>query len=497
MTLVSRVFGFIRDMLTARLFGAGLGYDAFLIAFKIPNFTRRLFAEGAFSQAFVPVLSEYTANKDKAEVKELIDNVAGALSVCLLILVGFGVLLSPYIIQLFAPGFIEDGARYALAVRMLRITFVYAMLISLVSLAGSILNVHNKFVIPALTPVLLNIAMITAALCWAELFDYAVVSLAYGVVFGGVLQLLLQLPQLLSLGLLPRLKFGFKHPGVLKIRSLMLPAILGSSVVQINLMIDSIFASFLPIGSISWLYYSDRVLEFPLGVFGIALVTVITPKLAKCFAKHNEREFTQVMDFALRLTLIIGLPASVGLFMLAKPITVTLFYYGKFALTDVVQTAWSLQVFAFGLLAFILVKIFAAAFYARQDTKEPVKVALYAVGINVLLNLLLYKYFFHRGVAAATCISALVNALMLLRRLIKQGTYSFAPGWLLYLLRLVVANCLLVIGLYYWSGEPSLWYNASMLVRIWTLLQIILSSMAGYGIILWLLGIKFSEFVQE
>lgn len=486
MTLVSRVLGFVRDMVFARLFGAGVGTDAFFIAFKIPNFLRRLFAEGAFSQAFVPVLGEYKASREEEETHELIDRVAGTLAGILFLVTLLGVLAAPLLIMVFAPGFIGDPDRFDLAVTMLRMTFPYLLFISLTAFAGSILNAYGKFAVPAFTPVFLNLSLIAAAIWLAPHMEQPVNALGIGVFLAGVVQLAFQLPFLKKLGLTPRLQWGIAHDGVRKILRLMLPAIFGSSVVQINLLFDTLIASFLVTGSVSWLYYSDRLVEFPLGIFGIALATVILPSLSRQHAQKSPEHFNHTLDWALRWVLIIGVPATVGLFMLAPSILTTLFQYGEFSAHDVRMSSISLMAYSLGLLGFILVKVLAPGFYARQDTRTPVRVGIIAMVSNMGLNILFVVPLVmgeyeapHAGLALATSTSAFINAGLLFHILRRDGVYRPEAGWLRLFLQLIPANVLMVLFLWWGIDVPEQWLQAETWSRIWHLVLLV----AGGGVV--------------
>jgi putative peptidoglycan lipid II flippase len=460
-TITSRVLGFIRDMVLARYFGASGETDAFFLAFKIPNFMRRLFAEGSFSLAFVPVLSEVRASGDQRALKDLVDHVAGTLTGILLAITAVGMLAAPVVLAIFAPGWaIEGRPEFALSAEMLRITFPYILLISLTALAGGILNTFDRFLIPALTPVLLNLSLIAAAVLLSARLEVPVMALAWGVFAAGVVQLAVQAPALLRLGLLPRPRWGWRHSGVRKILHLMIPTLIGSSVAQINLLLDTVIATFLISGSVSWLYYSDRLLEFPLGVFGVALSTVILPNLSLKFARQNPHGFSATLDWALRLALIITLPAAFGLAVLAAPILTTLFQYEAFQMSDVDMSALSLAAYAAGLPAFIAVKVLAPGFYARQDTRTPVKIAITAMVSNMLLNLLFvvsltYVGFRgpHMGLALASSVAAYINASLLYRMLRRQGAYRPEAGWARVLLA-VGFGCLAMVAVLAWLSDP-------------------------------------------
>ncbi len=501
LTMLSRVLGLLRDMVFARVIGAGAGADAFFVAFKIPNFMRRLFAEGAFAQAFVPVLSEYRQRGSHAAVQALVDRVAGCLGLVLVSVTVLAVVGAPMVTALFAPGFwLNDPDKYALTVDMVRVTFPYLLLISLTGFAGAILNSYDRFAIPAFTPVILNLSLILAALAAAPLVDTPAYALAWGVMVAGVCQLLFQMPFLRRLHLLPAPKVDWKDPGVKRILWLMAPALFGVSVSQINLLLDTVLASFLPTGSVSWLYYSDRLVELPLGVFGIALATVITPSLSRQHAAENPAAFSHTLDWALRSVLVVALPAALALVLLAEPILFTLFQYGETEARDMHMASYSLQAYALGLLAFMLVKILAPGYFSRQDMKTPVRIGIYAMAANMVLNLVfvLPLYFIfnigHVGLALATAVSAYLNAYLLYRGLRRSDTYTPGPGWGSRLVRFALANGTMVLVLlallWQWSDWSSWdWWN-----RVWRLTLLCFAGLSVYGVSLRMFGIKFSEF---
>lgn len=436
MTLISRFAGYFRDVIIAIVFGASGATDAFFVAFRIPNLLRRMFAEGAFAQAFVPVFTEYKEQRSPTEAKDLVDHVAGQLGLILLIITTLGILAAPLIITLFAPGFESDPARHELTSHMLRLTFPYVLFISLTALASGILNSYGKFAIPSFTPVFLNLSLIAAALWLAPEMEQPVVALAWGVFIAGVVQLLFQLPALHKLGLLPRPRLKRGHSGVKRIMALMAPALFGSSVAQINLLLNTIIASFLVAGSISWLYFSDRFVELPLALFGIALATVILPKLSAEHANEDPEAFEKTLDWALRLGILIALPATLGLFLLAGPILATLIQYQSFTASDTVMASISMAAYSLGLPAFILVKLLAPGFYARKDTRTPVKIGLIAIGTNMLFNLLVVVPWIwlkgpapHAVLACSTALAAYVNAGLLFRQLRAVEIFSPQPGW--------------------------------------------------------------------
>ncbi len=489
MTMISRVLGFVRDMVIARYFGASMGADAFFVAFKIPNFFRRLFAEGAFSQAFVPVLAETKEKRGHEAVKHLVDALSYRLGGVLLIITAFGVFGSSIWMMVFAPGFLDEPEKFALASDMLAITFPYLLLISLVAFSSAIMNTCNQFAVPAFTPVFLNLVLITFAIWVSPLLDVPVMALAWGVLVAGVVQLLFHLPYLYRLGLLPS-PTRQSDSGVGEVKRLMIPALFGVSVAQINLLVDTILASFLVTGSVSWLYYSDRLMEFPLGVFGVALATVVLPGLSKKAANEDWKGFRQDIDSALRLVLIIGLPSMLGLLLLAEPLITTLFYYGAFTARDVSMSGMSLMAYSFGLLGFILVKILAPAFYARKDMKTPVKIAIVALITNMVLNLALIGPFAHVGLAAATSISAFVNSGLLYWYLRKQQVFEPLSGWAKLMVQVGIANVVLVVFLLWFTPPVAEWLWFDWEERLFWLFGLVFAVIAIYGISLLLLGLN-------
>ncbi len=494
MTMLSRVLGLIRDMVIANLFGAGAGADAFFVAFKIPNFLRRLFAEGAFSQAFVPVLSEYRTTRSQAEVKALLGAVSGALGFILLLLTLLAIAGAPWITWIFAPGFAGDPVKFALASDMLRITFPYLLLISLTAFAGATLNSYDRFAVPAFTPVLLNLAMIGAALWLTPYLSVPIVGLAWGVLIAGILQFFFQLPFLLRLGLLPRPRLDYRHEGVRRILKLMVPALFGVSVSQINLLLDTVLASFLETGSVSWLYYSDRLTELPLGVFGIAIATVILPSLSRQHTARSPEAFSGLLNWAVRAVLLIGVPAAVALAVLAEPLLITLFYYGALEPVDVYMSAASLRAYSIGLVAFMLIKVLAPGFFARQDTKTPVKIGVIAMVANMVLNLILIFPLAHAGLALATTLSAFLNAGLLGWGLHKAGVWRFQEGWPRFLVQLLVANLAMVVFLVLVNYGSPQWMAQAWYERAGWLAVLSLGGMTIYFVALYALGIRVRQF---
>ncbi|BCN94011.1 putative lipid II flippase MurJ [Thiomicrorhabdus immobilis] len=494
--MISRVLGFVRDVIIARYFGASMGADAFFVAFKIPNFFRRLFAEGAFSQAFVPVLAEAKEKRGQEAVKHLVNAISFRLGGILLLLTAFGVFGSSLWMMVFAPGFMDQPEKFALAADMLSITFPYLLLISLVAFSSAIMNTYNQFAVPAFTPVFLNLVLISFAIWVAPLMDVPVMALAWGVLVAGVVQLLFHLPFLYKLGLLPH-PTRQKDPGVDDVKRLMLPALFGVSVAQINLLVDTVLASFLVTGSVSWLYYSDRLMEFPLGVFGVALATVVLPGLSKKAANENWQGFQEDIDSALRLVLIIGLPATLGLLILSEPLITTLFFYGAFTAHDASMSSMSLMAYSFGLLGFILVKILAPAFYSRKDMKTPVKIAVVALVTNTVLNLILIGPFAHVGLAAATTVSAFVNAGLLYWYLQKQQVFTPMPGWGKLSVQIGMANVVVVAFLLVVSPAVERWHEFDVWLRMSWLFGLVIGAIVLYGLALLILGLNPRKLINK
>jgi len=497
MTLLSRILGFVRDVVIARAFGAGMLTDAFFVAFKIPNLLRRLFAEGAFSQAFVPILAEYKNRQGQAATKNLIDQVGSALTLALVAVALLGVVGAPWVAMISAPGFRADPEKFALTVTLLRIIFPYIIFISLVALAAGILNTWSRFSVPAFTPVLLNVAMIAATLWLAPHFDPPVLALGWGVALGGVLQLAWMLPHLARLGMLPRPTLNFSDPGVRRILTLMAPATLGVSVAQISLLINTIFASFLQTGSVSWLYYADRLMEFPAGMLGVALGTILLPSLAKHYADDNPIDYSKLLDWGLRLTLLLALPASAALAVLAVPLIATLFHYGAFQENDVWMTRQALMAYSLGLLGLILVKVLAPGFYARQNIRTPVKIAIFTLIATQAMNLAFIGPFKHAGLALAIGLGACINAGLLLHLLRKHAIYQPQPGWPAYILRVVLAVGLMSALLGLLMGEAQWWLAQSFGVRVLRLSMLVAGGIAVYFIALWLMGFRPRQFYRR
>ncbi len=509
MTFISRVLGLVRDVVIANLVGASLFADVFLLAQKIPNFMRRLFAEGAFSQAFVPVLNETLTQGSREDVKQLINKVFSVLASVLLLVTVLAVLGSSGLAALFGMGFIGDALeaeKFPLLSLMIKITFPYLMFISLTAFAGSILNSYKQFVVPAITPVFLNLSMIVAAVFVAPGLELPVMALPWAVFCAGVIQLLFQLPFLWRLGLLPRpvliiskksWQQKWHDSSVQKILKLLTPALFGVSVVQINLLLDSIIASFLVTGSISWLYYSDRLLEFPLGIFGIAVATVVLPSLSRKHAEKSAREFSQILDWGIKLVLMIGIPAAIAMIMLSEPLMLTLFQRGQFSAFDASRAGSSLVAYSLGLIFFMLIKVLAPGYYARQDTRTPVKIALKAVAANMILNLILFYPLAHVGLALATSLSATLNATLLFTGLRKKGIYAKGHRWYRWSFQVFTASSVMAVLLWILMPELSLWQQGSGFFRIKWISILVASGLISYVSVLFLLGVRFKHLVHH
>ena len=497
MTFISRVLGFVRDAIIARVFGAGLMTDAFFVAFKIPNLLRRLFAEGAFSQAFVPILAEYKNRRGAEDTRLLVDHVSGVLALALFVVSALGVLAAPVIIYVTAPGFAATPDKYALAVQLLRITFPYILFISLTAFAGAILNTHSRFSVPAFTPVLLNVSFIVFALWAAPHFDPPVLALAWAVFAGGVLQLAFQIPFLTRLKLLPRFKADFSDPGVRRVLRQMGPAVFGVSIGQISLVINNVFASFLVTGSVSWLYYADRLMEFPTGMLGVALGTILLPSLAKHYASSSTDAYSRLLDWGLRITLMLAVPAAVALALLAVPLVTTLFQYGAFSATDTFATRNAVIAYSAGLVALILVKVLAPGFYARQDIRTPVKIAIVTLLVTQAFNAVLIWPLRHAGLALSISLGACLNAGLLFTLLRRRGIYQPQPGWGTFVLKLALAVSVMGVAIWYASGETSAWLAAGAVHRVTWLTGIVVLGAAAYFATLWMVGFRLSDFSQR
>lgn len=497
MTMFSRVLGFVRDAIVARVFGAGMATDAFFVAFKLPNLLRRIFAEGAFSQAFVPILAEYKSQQGEEATRIFVAYVSGLLTLVLAIVTVLGMLAAPWVIYITAPGFTDTPDKFALTSALLRITFPYILLISLASLVGAILNTWNRFSIPAFAPTLLNVSMIGFALFAAPYFHPPVLALAWAVVVGGVLQLGYQLPHLKKIGMLvlPRLKL--RDAGVWRVMRQMGPAILGVSVSQISLIINTIFASFLVSGSVSWMYYADRLMEFPSGVLGVALGTILLPSLAKSFSSGNQEEYNRLMDWGLRLCFVLALPSAIALGILAEPLVVSLFQYGKFSAFDAAMTQRALVAYSVGLMGLIVVKVLAPGFYSRQDIKTPVKIAIITLIMTQVMNLVFIGPLKHAGLSLSIGLAACLNASLLYWQLRKQKIFQPQPGWAIFLIKLVVAVVAMAAVLIGAMWLMPAWDQGNMLARLLRLAVVVVAGVVAYFAVLGILGFRPRDFARR
>ncbi len=497
MTLLSRILGFVRDFVIARAFGAGLATDAFFVAFKLPNLLRRMFAEGAFSQAFVPILGEYRNKRGETETRSLVDHVATLLFLMLTLVTALGVVAAPILVYISAPGFAAEPGKFELTVTLTRIAFPYILFMSLVALAGGILNTWSRFALPAFTPVLLNVSFIAMALFAAPWFDPPVLALGWAVFIGGLLQLALQLPALARIGMLPRFSIDWRDEGVRRILKLMAPALLGVSVSQISLLINTIFASFLGPGSVSWLYYADRLMEFPSGMLGVALGTILLPSLSKYHASQNHDEYAKLLDWGLRLTLLLAAPAALGLALLAVPLISTLFFHGAFTADDVFRTREALIAYSLGLLGLILVKVLAPGFYARQNIRTPVKIALISLFATQAMNLAFIWHLKHAGLALAIGLAACLNATLLYRGLRRDNIYTPQAGWPAFYAKLGIALAVMGSALWFGAGDVTAWLGFGTTERVLRLSALVIFGAATYFATLWILGFRLGDFKRR
>lgn len=503
MTLLSRILGLIRDIVVAKVVGAESAADVFFFANKIPNFLRRLFSEGAFAQAFIPVLTEVVEKESKQRQREFIAKVSGTLGVIVFFTAIIGVLGSSAIAAIFGVGWFldyvnggEDGAKFELASLLLKITFPYIFFISLTAFAGAILNTLNKFAVASFTPVLLNVCVIACAYFLSPYVPDPAYALAWGTFIGGVVQLAFQIPFLHNAGVLVWPRWGWADHYVVKVRTLMIPALFGVSVSQINLLFDTMIASFLVTGSISWLYYSDRLLEFPLGLFGIAIATVILPSLSKNHVNEDKKTFSETLDWAIKLIASLGIPAAVGLFVLSLPLLLLIFQRGAFTVDDGVMASYSLMAYSFGLFGFMLVKILAPAFYSRQDTKTPVKYGIITMVANMGFNLIFAIPFGYVGLAIATAISGWLNAILLYQRLHKSQVYCLSRKVLVFIVRIAVASSVMGIALYMWSSSLD-WASFDTWMRFKCVFAGIFGAVAVYVAAALVLGVRLKHFVKH
>ena len=497
MTMFSRVLGFARDAIVARVFGAGMATDAFFVAFKLPNLLRRIFAEGAFSQAFVPILAEYKSKQGEEATRLFVSYVSGLLTLALALVTVAGIVGAHWVILVTAPGFVDTADKFALTEQLLRITFPYILLISLASLAGAILNTWNRLSVPAFAPTLLNISMIGFALFAVPYFHPPVLALAWAVTVGGVLQLLYQLPHLKKIGMLVLPRINFRDAGAMRVMKQMGPAIVGVSVSQISLIINTIFASFLVSGSVSWMYYADRLMEFPSGVLGVALGTILLPSLSRSFASGNHQEYNRLMDWGLRLCFLLALPSAVALGILAEPLIAALFQYGKFNAFDAVMTQRALVAYSVGLTGLIVVKVLAPGFYSRQDIKTPVKIAIVTLIMTQVMNLAFIGPLKHAGLSLSIGLAACLNASLLYWQLRKQKIFQPEPGWARFLIRLVIAVLVMAGALIGMMMVMPAWDIGSMPYRILRLLAVVCVGVVAYFATLAVLGFRVKDFARR
>jgi putative peptidoglycan lipid II flippase len=497
MTLASRVTGLIREILMANLFGAGISMDAFVVAFRIPNLLRRLFAEGAFSQAFVPVLGEYRTKQGDEVTRILAGKVLAVLGAALFIATLIGVLASPLVVYAMASGFAKDAQKFDLTVTMVRICFPYILFISLVSFCSGLLNTYGAFKAPAFTPVLLNVTFIAFALWVAPHMEQPVVALAWAVFVGGLVQLAFQVPFLKRIGMLPRPRWDPKDAGVRRILALMAPAALGVSVAQISLLINTQIAAYLGDGPVSWLYYADRLMEFPSALLGVALGTVLLPTLVRHHSGADAAAYSRLLDWGLRVSLMLALPAAVALALLSVPLIATLFWHGQFLQHDVMMTRNALIGYAVGLAGIILVKVLAPGFYAKQNIRTPVKVAVATLIVTQLLNAAFVPYFKHAGLSLAISVGACFNAGWLWWLMRRSGAYRPEPGWAAFLMKLAVALYFMGGALWYSMGSESSWFEIPTAMRAARLAWVIAAGAVTYFAALWVMGFRLRDFSRH
>jgi putative peptidoglycan lipid II flippase len=497
LTLVSRILAFVRDVLIARIFGAGMATDAFFVAFKLPNLLRRLFAEGAFSQAFVPIFGEYKNRRGHDETKLLVDHVVTMLAIILFFVTLIGIIAAPILVYISAPGFSKEPEKFALTVQLLRLTSPYIFFISLVAVAAGILNTYNKFWVPAFAPILLNLCFIGGALWLAPYCDPPVMALAWAVFIAGIVQLAFQVPFLKKIGMLPSWRFSMKDAGVWRIIKQMGPAVFGVSIAQLSLIINTIFASFLVAGSVSWMYYADRLMEFPSGILGAALSSILLPSLSKHHADSNAAEYSKLLDWGLRLTVMLTLPAALALGLIAVPLLATFFQHGAFNAHDVLMTRKALVGYSVGLIGMLSVKVLAPAFYARQDIKTPVKIGILTLVATQVMNLLFIGPLQHAGLALAIGLASCINSAALLYLLRTRGIYQPEAGWSLFFGKVCLGLLALGLTLWFGMGTEQHWLGTQGWARIVHLSALVLAGIAVYFAVLWLLGFRLKDFAKR
>ena len=489
------MLGLIRDIVITGLLGTGVALDTFVVMMKVPSVFRRLFAEGAFNQAFIPVLSEYREKDNTKEVSNLINSVFSILSSVLLLITILALIAAPFFVLIFAPGFYFEPLKKQLAIDILQITFPYLFLVSLVALSGAILNTYDRFSLPALTPLFYNLVLITFGLWIAPAEEIPVYALAWGVFVAGCVQVLIQIYPLMSMGLLPRFKLNFNHPGARRVMYLMVPGIIAGGVSQINMLVDTILASLLPTGSPSWLYVSDRLMQLPLGIFAIAISTVILPKLSLLHAEGSKDSFSNTIDWAIKLVLLAGIPAVIGLVVLAEPIILTLFERGEFSSKDTMRTAYSLIALALGLVGFMLIKVLIPGFFAQQRPKTPLKIAFLSMILNAVLAwfFAFFLEYGHVGLAAASSIAAFFSVFCLIIILTKEKIYIPGAGWFYFLARIIFGSILLFIMLNYLSVDIEFWRKLEVFERVLRLFFLCSGGVVIYILTLWISGLRFNQ----
>ena len=497
LTLVSRILAFARDVLIARIFGAGMATDAFFVAFKLPNLLRRMFAEGAFSQAFVPIFGEYKNRRGHDETKLLVDHVTTMLALILFAVTVVGIIAAPILVYISAPGFLEDRPKFDLTVQLLRITSPYIFFISLVAVAAGILNTYNKFWVPAFAPILLNVCFIGGALWLAPYCHPPVLALAWAVFVAGIVQLAFQLPFLKKIGMLPVIRLNWHDEGMWRVIKQMGPAVFGVSIAQISLIINTIFASFLVAGSVSWMYYADRLMEFPTGILGVAISTILLPSLSKCHASGDTAEYSKLLDWGLRLTIMLALPSAVALGMISVPLLSTFFQHGAFLEHDVRMSSQALIGYSVGLLGLILVKILAPGFYARQNIKTPVKIGIVTLVATQVMNALFYKSLAHAGLALSIGLGACLNSAILFYFLRKQGIFQPEAGWLTFFTKVGLAVSTMAVTLWFVMGTEQSWLEGSGWTRILRLSMLVTSGIVAYFAVLGALGFRPKDFSKR
>ncbi len=497
LTLASRILAFVRDVLIARVFGAGMATDAFFVAFRLPNLLRRLFAEGAFSQAFVPIFGEYRNRRGHEETQLLVDHVTTMLAIILFFVTLVGIVAAPVIVYISAPGFAKDAAKFDLTVQLLRITTPYIFFISLVAVAAGILNTYNKFWVPAVAPILLNICFISAALWLAPYCDPPILALAWAVFVAGIVQLAFQVPFLKQIGMLPGIRFNWRDPGMRRVIRQMGPAVFGVSIGQISMLINTIFASFLAAGSVSWLYYADRLMEFPSGMLGVALGSILLPSLSKCHADNNTAEYSKLLDWGLRLTVMLTLPAALALGMIAVPLLATFFQRGAFSAHDVLMTSHALIGYSIGLIGMILIKILAPGFYAKQDIRTPVKIGVVTLLATQAMNALFIGWIQHAGLALAIGLGACLNSAILFHYLRKRGIYQPEPGWARFFIKVLLALLALALTLWFGMGSEQSWLSGYGWSRVLHLSALVAGGVVVYFAVLAALGFRLRDFSRR